>query len=73
MKSQLRERRASAELVAETVASEALAVRLDRARLLIDGRHRRVVAYCEPQVTPTRFVQLLRELADELERNGSDP
>jgi hypothetical protein len=67
----LSERRASADLVAETVASEALAVRLDRARLLIDGRHRRVVAYCEPDVRRARFAALLRELADKLD--GGDP
>ena len=66
-RTQLRERKASADLCAETGAREAIAIRLNRAGLPIDGRHRRVVAYCEPQVSPERFAGLLRELADQLE------
>lgn len=63
-----RPRSASTDLLATTTDADAVAIRLDkRPRRPDHGAHRRVVAYCAPEVNPRRFASILRELADRLD------
>jgi hypothetical protein len=62
-----------ADLLAET--ANASAIRLGkRPQRPVDGKHRKVVAYCAPDVTISETAVLLKELADELDpRDDPDP
>jgi hypothetical protein len=65
-------RMVTVDLIGET--KDAIAVRLGRApRTPSDGVHRRVVAYCAPDVSRGRMAAMLRELADELAEPQGDP
>lgn len=64
-------RKVGATLLAETATRDALACVLEQpSPLRVDGRKRRVVAYCDPRVATDELVAALRELADELEQEG---
>lgn len=56
-------------VLASTAESDAIAIRADSTpHRPGDGKHRRVVAYCAPDISKLRFAGLLRELADKLDR-----
>ena len=56
------------EHIAATGEADAILVRGERApRRPTDGKHRRVVVYCAPDVSIPRLAGILRELADALD------
>jgi hypothetical protein len=56
-----------ADLLAETNDADAVAVRLERPpRRPIDGKHRRAVVYCAPDLEPHQLATMLRDLANQL-------
>jgi len=58
-------------VLVSTAEADAVAIRgASVPRRPRDGKHRRVVAYCAPDVSASRFAILLRELADCLERRA---
>jgi hypothetical protein len=52
------------DLLAETPSADAVAIRLNKPpQLPVDGKHRKVVAYCGPGLSVPELAVLLEELA----------